>query len=58
MQEEWSKRLCLNQKTTWSEEDEVELNGLIKHYEDGHVSTPQNRKTIKWFKSIKQRIGG
>lgn len=44
--------------TEWSEEDEVELNGLIKHYEDGHVSTPQNRKTIKWLKSLKQRIGG
>ena len=40
----------------WSEDDEVELNGLIKHYEDGHVSTPRNRKTINWLKSLKDRV--
>ena len=44
------------QETAWGEEDEVELNGLIKHYEDGHVSTPQNRKTINWLKSLKERV--
>jgi len=44
-------------QVAWSDEDEVELNGLIKHYEDGHVSTPQNRKTVKWLKTLKDRVG-
>ena len=60
MQEEWSKKLSLGQKSTWSKEDEQILESVkedVLYFEDYETCEVLDAK-IEWLKSIKQRLGG
>ena len=63
MQEEWNKKLCLNQDTTWSEEDEKILDAIVSSLNNEYFT--RRLETLKgigvlpvvdWLKSIKERM--
>ena len=67
MQEEWSKKLSLEQNPAWSEEDEYIFGETIQHLEEliriekikhFSVDVQYYQRDINWLKTIKQRLGG
>ena len=63
MQEEWNKKLCLNQDTIWSEEDEKILDAIVTSLNNEYFT--RRLETLKgigvlpvvdWLKSIKERM--
>lgn len=61
MQENWSKKLSLEQNSAWSEEDEEMCQETIDWFEKKcfpYALESENpaRESIKWLKSLKERI--